>query len=155
MGVTPLDEQYMHLALVEAKKAEQIGEVPVGAVLIKNDTVIASGHNRQITNNDSSAHAEIIALRSAGAILRNYRLIDTTLYVTLEPCCMCLSALIHARVKRVVYATSDPKTGSLGGCINLMSAKCFNHHIEATNNILQQESSTLLKNFFKNKRAQQ
>ena len=155
MGIIPLqsqDKSYMRLALIEAQKAQSQGEVPVGAIITQDNEVIATGYNQQITTNDPTAHAEIIALRSAGNYLQNYRLIGTTLYVTLEPCAMCLTALVHARVARVVYAASDPKTGSLGGCIDLSTSQCFNHQLAITSGVLAEEASTLLINFFKQRR---
>jgi tRNA(adenine34) deaminase len=153
MGITTNNDAFfMQKALEQAYIAEKLGEVPVGCVIVKDDKIITSGHNRQIIDNNPSAHAEIIALENAGKILQNYRLIDCTLYVTLEPCVMCFGALIHARIKRLVFATSDEKTGSCGGCINLSDVNCFNHKIQITTGVLQQESAKLLKDFFKAKR---
>jgi tRNA(adenine34) deaminase len=153
MGITTNNDAFfMQKALEQAYIAEKLGEVPVGCVIVKDDKIITSGHNRQIIDNNPSAHAEIIALENAGKILQNYRLIDCTLYVTLEPCVMCFGALIHARIKRLVFATSDPRTGSCGGCINLNETHCFNHQIKIKRGVLQTESAKLLKDFFKAKR---
>ena len=132
------DQAFMSLALEEAKKSEAKGEVPIGAVLVLNNEVIARAHNQPITLNDASAHAEILALREAGEKLKNYRLLDTTLYVTLEPCPMCFSALVQARVKRVVFAAKT--TG------------VQNHHFEMTEGVLAEECSALLQKFFQARR---
>lgn len=146
------DVYFMNIALLWAKWAAAQGEVPVGAVLVKDNAIIASGFNQTIQTNDPTAHAEIIALRKAALKLQNYRLIDTTLYISLEPCVMCVGALIHARIKRVVFAASDFKTGAAGSVFSLLNSPFHNHHIAVTKEILQQESSHLLKQFFKNKR---
>jgi tRNA(adenine34) deaminase len=145
------DTHFMQLALVQAVNARAIDEVPVGAVLVANDEVIAMGYNRVITDHDPSAHAEIVALRAAGTSLRNYRLPDTTLYVTLEPCPMCLAALFHARVARVVYGASDAKTGACGGSIDL-SSLAINHHTAIEGGLLADECSSTLQTFFKARR---
>lgn len=142
---------FMAMALSLAKQAQQQDEVPVGAVLVKGEEVIATGFNQVITRNDPTAHAEIQVIRQAGQILDNYRLNDTTLYVTLEPCAMCLGAMVHSRIKTIVFATNDPKTGCLGGCQNLNN-QCANHTLEVISGVMTEESSDLLKKFFKNKR---
>ena len=147
-----LDEKWMELALEQAKLAEKIGEVPVGAVLIQNNRLIAQAHNQPIVNNDPTAHAEIQVLRAAGKELDNYRLPDTTLYVTLEPCTMCLGAMIHARVSRVVFGAYDSKTGVCGSCQDLSTSTCFNHTIEIQGGILSSECKDVLQRFFKNRR---
>jgi tRNA(adenine34) deaminase len=146
------DEHWMMRALELAHDAEALGEVPVGAVIVKDDQIIAEGFNQPIASHDASSHAEINALRAAGEALDNYRLLDTTLYVTLEPCIMCVGAMIHARVSRVVYGASDPKTGALGGAFNLLDAMHHNHVFEVTGGVLADECSTLLQAFFKARR---
>jgi tRNA(adenine34) deaminase len=146
------DEQWMTRALVLARQAEALDEVPVGAVIVKDNQIIAEGFNQPIASHDASSHAEINALRAAGEALNNYRLIDTTLYVTLEPCMMCVGAMIHARVARVVFAASDPKTGALGGAFNLLEAAHHNHVFEVTPGVLADESRELLQGFFRSRR---
>ena len=146
------DNKWMELAIKEAKKAENIGEVPVGAVLIKNNEIISNSHNLVITQNDPTAHAEIVAIRSAGKTLENYRIVDSTLYVTLEPCAMCFSAIIHARIKRLVFGAFDKKTGVCGSCINLINANFYNHKIMVSGGILEDTCSELLRNFFESRR---
>ena len=147
-----VEEKWMQRALKLARKAEVAGEVPVGAVLVKHDALIAEGFNRPIQCSDATAHAEIVALREAGKRFDNYRLPDTTLYVTLEPCPMCVGALIHARVARVVYAATDPKTGALGGAFNLLDSGVHNHRFEVKSGVLADESKQLLQNFFRARR---
>ena len=146
------DEYWMRHALDLANRAQQIDEVPVGAVLVKNGEIIGYGWNQPISTNDPSAHAEIIALRSAGVKISNYRLLNTTLYVTLEPCVMCVGAMMHARIQRLVYGASDPKTGAVGSQFDLLSGNQFNHQIVVTPNILSEPCSALLRQFFKAKR---
>ena len=146
------DEYYMALAIKQAKLAEAIDEVPVGAVLVQDNQLIASAHNQPISTNDPTAHAEIQLLRRAGETLSNYRFPGTTLYVTLEPCTMCLGAMIHARISRVVFGAFDEKTGVCGSCQDLSTSKCFNHKIELQGGILEQECKELLQNFFKIRR---
>ena len=146
------DEKWMRIAIEEANLAMDKNEVPVGAVLVKNDTLIAQAHNKPITKNDPTAHAEIQLLRKAGEQQKNYRLPESTLYVTLEPCTMCFGAMVHARIDRIVYGASDPKTGVCGSRINLNEENFFNHKISITSGILEKESSELLKLFFKSRR---
>ncbi|SMN15274.1 tRNA-specific adenosine-34 deaminase [uncultured Candidatus Thioglobus sp.] len=146
------DKQWMTLAIEQAKLAQAIDEVPVGAVLVQDDKLIASAHNQPITNHDPTAHAEIQLLRSAGQVLNNYRFPNTTLYVTLEPCTMCLGAMIHARISRVVFGAYDQKTGVCGSCQDLTTSECFNHSIETKGGVLNDECKNLLQQFFKNKR---
>ena len=146
------DEQWMRIAIEEASLAMDKNEVPVGAVLVKNDTLIAQAHNKPITKNDPTAHAEIKLLRKAGEQQKNYRLPESTLYVTLEPCTMCFGAMVHARIDRIVYGASDPKTGVCGSRMNLNEENFFNHKISITSGILEKESSELLKLFFKSRR---
>ena len=151
MGIT-IQQQWMRLALEQAMLAEKQGEVPVGAVLVQDNTLIASAHNQPISNNDASAHAEIQLLRTAGQILSNYRLPNTTLYVSLEPCLMCLSAMMHARISKLVFGAYDKKTGACGSCIDLSNTSCFNHTIEIEGGILADECKHLLQHFFQSKR---
>ena len=146
------DEKWMSLALEQARKAEEEGEVPVGAILVKDGLLIAKAHNQPISTNDPTAHAEIQLLRAAGKKLKNYRLTGTSLYVTLEPCAMCLGAIMHARIERIVFGAHDPKTGVCGSSENLMDAKCFNHKINLVSGVLENESKQLLKNFFNSRR---
>ena len=146
------DENWMRIAIDEANLAMDKNEVPVGAVLVKNDMLIAKAHNQPITNNDPTAHAEIQLLRKAGDQQKNYRLTGSTLYVTLEPCTMCFGAMVHARIDRIVYGASDPKTGVCGSRMNLNEENFFNHKISITSGILEKESSELLKLFFKSRR---
>ena len=146
------DEKWMNLALEQAVKAEKEGEVPVGAILVKDGLVVARAHNQPISTNDPTAHAEIQLLRAAGEELNNYRLNGTSLYVTLEPCAMCLGAMMHARVERIVYGAHDPKTGVCGSSENLMDANCFNHKIDLVSGVLENECKQLLKNFFISRR---
>ena len=152
MGVTTKDAHWMALALEQAELAQEQGEVPVGAVLVRDNQLIASAHNQPILSNDPSAHAEIQVMRQAGTMLNNYRLPDTTLYVTLEPCTMCLGAMVHARIKRVVFGAYDVKTGVCGSCTDLSDSTCFNHSIEIQGGVLADECKNLLQQFFKNRR---
>ena len=142
------DIKWMEKALELARKAEAAGEVPVGAVIVKDNQLIAEGWNQPITSHDATSHAEIMAMREAGERLNNYRLIDTTVYVTLEPCSMCVGAMIHARVSKVIYAASEPRTGALGGAFNLLEANQHNHIFEVKSGVLEEESKILLQNFF-------
>ncbi len=142
----------MALAIEQAKKAQAIDEVPIGAVLTKNNQLIATGYNQPITGNDPTAHAEIQLLRAAGKRLRNYRLPNTTLYTTLEPCTMCFGAMIHARVARLVFGAYDEKSGVCRSCQDLSNSQCFNHSIQILGGVLADESSQLLQQFFKEHR---
>jgi len=147
------DHQYwMQQALLLAEQAQVLGEVPVGAVLVKDNKIIGQGYNQPISKNDPSAHAEILALREAGQRVQNYRLIDTTMYVTLEPCAMCAMAMVHARVKTLVFATSEPRTGAAGSLYQLVQNSGHNHQIDIIEGVLQMESSEMLKQFFKARR---
>ena len=145
-------EKWMKLALEQARLAQAMSEVPVGAVLVQDDQLIASAHNQPIYSNDPTAHAEIQLLRAAGKQLNNYRFPDTTLYVTLEPCTMCLGAMIHARVSRVVFGAYDQKTGVCGSCTDLSTSQCFNHSIKIEGGVLTNDCKQLLQQFFKNRR---
>ncbi len=148
------DEKWMRHALLLAEKAEILGEVPVGAVLIKDDKIIAEGWNLSILTHDACAHAEVMAIRDGGQRLQNYRLIDCTLYVTLEPCPMCAGALIHARIKRLVYGASDLKTGAAGSVFNLLDEEKLNHQVVVTSGILSEQCSTKISLFFKRRRKE-
>ena len=149
------DEKWMQIALNEANLAMNENEIPVGAVLVKNGKLIAQSHNQPIRTNDPTAHAEIQLLRKAGEQQKNYRLIGSTIYVTLEPCTMCFGAMVHARIERIVFGASDFKTGVCGSCINLNKENFFNHKISITGGVLENESSELLKLFFKSRRDNQ
>lgn len=142
----------MRLALAQAEQARALGEVPVGAVVVKDDQVIASGFNQPISRHDPSAHAEIVALRAAAQRLGNYRLPGCELYVTLEPCAMCAGAMQHARIERVVWGAPDPKTGACGSVINLFDQPLLNHHASVQGGILQAESAHMLQAFFAERR---
>ena len=146
------DEKWMALAITQAVKADTEGEVPVGAVIVKDGQLIARAHNQPKATNDATAHAEIQLLRAAGKLQKNYRLIDTTIYVTLEPCAMCLGAMMHARIKRMVYGASDPKTGVCGSHVDLSSESFFNHEMEISGGVLEKECKELLQSFFKSRR---
>ncbi len=145
-------DYWMEKALFLAQKAEAVSEVPVGAVLVKDNQLIAEGWNQPITSHDATSHAEIMAMRAAGKKLNNYRLINTTMYVTLEPCSMCVGAMIHARVSKVVYGAPEPRTGALGGAFDLLAANQHNHVFEVEAGVLADESKTLLQNFFRSRR---
>jgi tRNA(adenine34) deaminase len=147
------DIDFMHLALAQARAAADSGEVPVGAVIVKSGEVIASGANRPIAQHDPTAHAEILALRRAGEALSDYRLLDTTLYVTLEPCIMCASAIIHARVQRVVFGAWDPKAGAAGSVMNVFTTPQMNHRVDVFGGVLIEECANLLSEFFRARRA--
>ena len=146
------DERWMQIALLEAKKAEHANEVPVGAIIVKGENLISQAHNQPISKNDPTAHAEIQVLRKAGQKLKNYRLTGTTLYVTLEPCAMCLAAMLHARIERVVFGAYDHKTGYSSSFLNSNYTKNLNHEIQIYGGILEDLCSKLLIKFFKNRR---
>ena len=146
------DEKWMALAIKQAVKADNEGEVPIGAVLIKDGQLIAQTHNQPISTNDATAHAEIQLLRAAGNHQKNYRLIDTTIYVTLEPCAMCLGAMMHARIARIVFGAFDPKTGVCGSRADLATESFFNHEVEISGGVLEKECKELLQSFFKSRR---
>ena len=147
-----LDHQFMQQALDQAKLAAAAGEVPVGAVLVRDGQVISTGFNRPISNSDPSAHAEMMALRAAALDESNYRLPGTTLYVTLEPCTMCAGAMLHARVDRVVFGATDPKTGAAGSVLNVFSEKQINHQTQVEGGIMREECGQVLRDFFKERR---
>ena len=155
MTTTPADEHAMRIALDQALNAQLAGEVPVGAVILRGGQVIATGYNRPITTHDPTAHAEIVALRHAAQLLENYRLPECELYVTLEPCAMCAMALMHARLKRVVFAAYDPKTGAAGSVTNLFAEAKLNHHTEIVGGVMAEPAALLLRQFFAERRALQ
>ena len=144
----------MHAALEQARKAQAAGEVPVGAVVVKDGKIVGVGFNAPIGRHDPTGHAEILALRDAAAQLGNYRLPGCELYVTLEPCAMCVGAMLHARIARLVYGASDPKTGACGSVIDLFSEPRLNHHATVTPGVMAEECGALLREFFAAKRAQ-
>jgi len=151
----PPDDQdtgFMRRALALAERAAAEGEVPVGAVLVRDGEVVGEGWNRPITAHDATAHAEVQAVRAAGARLGNYRLVDTTLYVTLEPCPMCAGALVHARVARLVYGAADPRTGAAGSVFDLVRSPHLNHRLAVTAGVLEDECAGLLRDFFRARR---
>ena len=146
------DAIYMQQAISQARNAWALGEVPVGAVVVKDGEIVATGFNQPIGTHDPTAHAEIMALRAAAAILGNYRLPGCELYVTLEPCAMCSGAMMHARLARIVYGASDPKTGACGSIINLFAQEKLNHHAEVVGGVMAEECGVLLKDFFAERR---
>jgi tRNA(adenine34) deaminase len=146
------DEKFMRMALAEAEKALQAGEVPVGAVVVLSDEVIASAHNGPVSVKDPTAHAEILALRRAAAAEGNYRLAGTTLYVTIEPCVMCAGALIHARVSRLVFGAPDPKGGAVVSLYGVLQDSRLNHRVDVTGGVLKEACSEILSRFFREKR---
>jgi tRNA(adenine34) deaminase len=143
-----LDAQFMSRALELARMAEAAGEVPVGAVIVKNGSVVGEGWNQPIRSHDPTSHAEMIAMRAAAQELRNYRLLDTTLYVTLEPCAMCAGAMVHARVKRLVFAATDPRAGAAGSVFNIVQHAALNHRLEIRDGVMGDECSAELRRFF-------
>jgi tRNA(adenine34) deaminase len=146
------DIEWMHIALDLAHEAAKNGEVPVGAIVVKNNEIIGHGSNAPIGLHDPSAHAEIQAMRQAAAHMGNYRLIDCTLYVTLEPCAMCAGAIQHARIAKLIYGAADPKTGACGSVVNLMAEPKLNHHCEVLGGVLAAECGAVLSAFFKQRR---
>ena len=146
------DPEFMQLALEEARACAEAGEVPIGAVLVYGEKVLARGGNRTIRDCDPTAHAEIVVLRESAQKLRNYRLAETTLYVTLEPCAMCAGAIVQARVPRVVYGADDPKGGAFRTCFEVLTSPKLNHQVEVTPGVLAEEASSLLQSFFASRR---
>ena len=147
-----LDSKFMYAAYEEARKAYDLGEVPIGCVIVCDNTIIARGYNRRKTDKSTLAHGEIIAIKKACEELGDWRLEDCTLYVTLEPCQMCAGAIVQARIKRVVMATDNPKAGCAGSILDMFHEERFNHQVEVTRGIMQEECSQLLKDFFKEMR---
>ena len=152
MTQAELDQQYMRMAIEQAQLAAQSGEVPVGAILVKDGQVISKAFNKPIANHDPSAHAEMLALREAALAQENYRIPDSTLYVTLEPCAMCSGAMLHARIGRVVYGAPDPKTGAAGSVLDIFASKQINHQTSIEGGIMSEECGQLLRDFFKGRR---
>lgn len=152
--MTERDTDWMRLALAlaQADLAAKAGEVPVGAVIVRDGELIAQGYNQPIGCHDPSAHAEIVAMRAAGQVLGNYRLNDCALYVTLEPCPMCIAAMVHARIARLVFGASDPKTGAVGGAADLLNLSVYNHKIAVTSGIVADDCSEMLRRFFRERR---
>jgi len=153
LGDIRLDAKYMKMALEEAEKAGQRGEVPVGAILLKGDQVLARDHNRCIELSDPTAHAEILVLRKGGEILKNYRLNDTVMYVTVEPCPMCVSAMVHSRISRLVFGALEPKFGAVESKVKLLDDNGLNHKVKVERGILEKECAQILKVFFKERRS--
>jgi tRNA(adenine34) deaminase len=148
-----LDQAYLREAIAEARLAELLGEVPVGAVIVYQGRILARGRNAVITSSDPTAHAEIVALRAAGLALQNYRLGQCDLYTTLEPCAMCAGAILHARIRRLIYAAPDPKAGACGSVLSVLNHPRLNHRVEVTAGLLAGECSSMLTAFFRNRRA--
>ena len=149
----PSDIEFMRLAIEQAERAGRAGEVPVGAVLVRDEAVLATGANRPLDSHDPTAHAEIEALRAGGRALGSYRLTGTTLYVTLEPCAMCAAAIVHARVRRLVFGAWDPRAGAAGSIIDLFALPALNHRVDAFGGVLMEECGALLQAFFAARRA--
>ncbi len=150
--MTDDDFRFMKLALELAKKAELKDEVPVGALVVRNGEIIGRGMNASISDHDPTSHAEINAIRDAAKAIKNYRLKDCSIYVTLEPCAMCVGAIQHARIEKIIYGAPDPKTGACGSTVDLINIKEINHHAEAIGGILEKECGQILKDFFLSKR---
>lgn len=148
------DEYWMRQALSLAQRAQEEGEVPVGALLVLDNQVIGEGWNRPIGRHDPTAHAEIMALRQGGAVLQNYRLLNATLYVTLEPCVMCAGAMVHSRIRRLVYGAADEKTGAVGSLVDILRHPGMNHQVEVVSGVLAEECAATLSNFFRMRREQ-
>jgi tRNA(adenine34) deaminase len=146
------DEDFLQAAIAEALAAEGSGEVPVGAVVVRNGEIVATGRNRVIADSDPTAHAEIVAIRSAGTVLQNYRLEDCDLYCTLEPCAMCAGAILHARIRRLIYAASDPKAGACGSVLSVLNHPQLNHRVEVSSGLLADECGAMLTAFFRSRR---
>lgn len=147
-----MDEDFLRATIAEARAAEAEGEVPVGAVIVRDGEIIATGRNRVITAHDPTAHAEIVALRAAGIALGNYRLEGCDLYCTLEPCAMCAGAILHARIRRLVYAASDPKAGACGSVLGVLNHPQLNHRVEVVSGLMAEECGTMLTEFFRSRR---
>lgn len=151
-AATPADGGFMRLAIDQARNAWSVGEVPVGAVIVHQGRVLATGFNHPIGSHDPTAHAEIRALRAAAELLGNYRLVDCDLYVTLEPCAMCAGAIMHARIRRLVFGATDPKTGACGSVVDLMAEQTLNHHTAVVGGVLRDACGGLLSDFFAERR---
>ncbi len=151
-GYTPIDMEWMSKALVLAEQAGAIGEVPVGSLLVKDGVVVGEGYNTPISHCDPTAHAEIMALRDGAARLKNYRLPDTTLYVTIEPCTMCIGAIIHARVSRLVYGAKEPRAGAVESQLELPTLAHYNHKLDVVGGVLAEQCGELIRAFFRDRR---
>lgn len=149
-----IDEKYMEIALEEAKKAENIKEVPIGAIIVYNDKIIGRGYNQREILNDPTAHSEIIAIKEASKYLNSWRLTGATLYVTIEPCPMCAGAILNSRINRIVIGARDKKAGACGSVINILEKDKFNHNVEIEFGVLEEESSNIISNFFKKLREE-
>lgn len=149
-----MDKKYMKEAIKQAKKAESIDEVPIGAIIVHNDKIIARAHNLRESKQNAVAHAEIVAIQKACKKLGSWRLENCILYVTLEPCPMCSGAILQSRIERVVYGASDPKGGCIESCMQMYEVNGFNHYPKVTSGVLKEECSELLKNYFKQKRVE-
>lgn len=149
-----IDEIRMYAAIEEARAAEAAGEVPIGAIAVMDGTIIGRGQNRVLRDSDPTAHAEIVAMRQAAAAIGNYRLTECELYVTLEPCAMCAGAMVHARLKRLVYGAADPKAGAAGSVLDVLNHPKLNHQMAVTAGILAEECGQMLREFFRAKRSQ-
>jgi tRNA(adenine34) deaminase len=147
------DARWMKVALAEATRAEQLGEVPVGAVVVRDDALLARGHNRNLLDYDPTAHAEIVALREAGRVAGNHRLLECDLYCTIEPCAMCAGAMVHARIRRLIYGAADPKAGAAGSVLDVLGDARLNHQVTIVPGVLAERCGELLQEFFRKKRA--
>ncbi|MBI2682919.1 MAG: tRNA adenosine(34) deaminase TadA [Acidobacteriales bacterium] len=147
------DDSFMRMALEEARRAERLGEVPVGAVVVLDGGVVGRGGNRNLSDHDPTAHAEIVALREASRTLGNHRLVGCAMFVTIEPCAMCAGALIHARLQRLVYGANDPKAGAVQSVMQVLNHPALNHRMEVTGGVMSEECSSMLQDFFRRKRS--
>ena len=154
MSQPQTDSEWMMYAMALAARAEAEGEVPVGAVLVKDGAILGEGWNRSIGQHDATAHAEMMALRQAGPAVENYRLLGATLYVTLEPCSMCAGAMVHSRIERLVFGAKDNKTGAAGSVMDLLRHPALNHQVEVVGGVLEQRCASQLSHFFKRRRAE-
>lgn len=148
-----VDAAFMRVALEQARAAAESGEVPVGAVLVRGEQILAAGCNASIASHDPTAHAEVAALRAGGHSLGSYRLLDTTLYVTLEPCIMCAAAIVHARVRRLVFGAWDPRAGGAGSIVNVFALPALNHRVDVFGGVMMEECAQLLQEFFAQRRG--
>ena len=154
MAQAVTDEMLMREALAEARRAEAAGEVPIGAIMVRHGAIVGRGYNRNLLDNDPSAHAEIMAMREAGRALGNHRLNDCELFVTIEPCAMCAGALVHARISRLVYGTADPKAGAVQSILRVVNHPQLNHQMQVDSGVLGAECAALIQDFFRRKRQQ-
>jgi tRNA(adenine34) deaminase len=152
MSHEAMHEVFMSRALELARQAEAVGEVPVGAVIVKDSVIVAEGFNRPISGSDPTAHAEIVAMRAAAQALGSYRLLNTTLYVTLEPCAMCAGAMVHARIQTLVFGATDPRAGAAGSVFNIVQSAALNHRVQIESGVMADECGSVLRNFFQARR---